>query len=64
VFKLARRRLTRREPVTIEWPHRFENLSIRRVYPGPHTIDVQVNGRVLGSSVIEIEERQNQPPPC
>ena len=59
VFKLTRRFLTRREPVTIEWRHRFENVSVRRIHAGPHTLDVQVNGRVLGSTVIEVDE----PPP-
>jgi hypothetical protein len=41
-------------PITITRRHRFEHVSIRRILPGPHVIDVQVNGRVLGSTTIEI----------
>jgi 3-methyladenine DNA glycosylase AlkC len=54
VFKLTRRRLEPGLPVTVTRRHRFEHLSIRRILPGPHVIDVQVNGRVLGSTTIEV----------
>jgi 3-methyladenine DNA glycosylase AlkC len=54
VFKLTRRRLEPGMPITITRRHRFEHVSIRRILPGPHVIDVQVNGRVLGSTTIEI----------
>ncbi|HEX7168847.1 MAG TPA: hypothetical protein VF230_17855 [Acidimicrobiales bacterium] len=54
VSKLTRRRLAPGERVTIARRHRFEHVSIRRIRPGPHTIDVQVNGRVLGSITVEV----------
>jgi 3-methyladenine DNA glycosylase AlkC len=54
VFKHARRRLDRGQPVAFTIRHRFEHVSIRLIRPGPHTIDVQVNGRVLGSVVIDV----------
>jgi 3-methyladenine DNA glycosylase AlkC len=50
VFKLTRRRLEPNRPVTISRRHPFEHVSIRRIKPGSHRIDVQVNGRVLGST--------------
>jgi 3-methyladenine DNA glycosylase AlkC len=53
VFKLARRRLEPDRPVTISRRHPFGHVSIRRINPGPHRIDVQVNGRVLGSTDLE-----------
>jgi 3-methyladenine DNA glycosylase AlkC len=56
VFKLTRRRLQPDEPVTITRAHRFANVSIRQLRPGPHTIDVQVNGRVLASAGLEVVE--------
>ncbi len=56
VFKLTRRRLEAGEPVKITRRHRFEHVSIRRIVPGTHTIDVQVNGRVLGSAAVEVTE--------
>lgn len=49
VFKLTRRRLEPARPVTISRAHRFDHVSVRRIHPGRHRIDVQVNGEVLGS---------------
>jgi 3-methyladenine DNA glycosylase AlkC len=54
VVKLTRRHLEPGQPVTISQQHPFEHVSIRRIYPGSHTIDIQVNGRVLGSASIEV----------
>ena len=56
VFKLTRRRLAPGAPVTITRTHRFEHVSVRRVHPGRHHIDVQVNGRVLGSRPVDVVE--------
>jgi 3-methyladenine DNA glycosylase AlkC len=54
VFKLARRRLQPGRPVTIRREHPFDHVSIRRIHPGVHGIDIQVNGRGLGSTAVEI----------
>jgi hypothetical protein len=54
VFKLTRRRLVPGEPATLTRSHRFEHVSIRQIRPGRHTIDVQVNGRVLGAIDLEV----------
>lgn len=54
VFKLARRRLEPGRPVTLRREHAFGHVSIRRIHSGPHAIDIQVNGRVLGSAAVEI----------
>ncbi|HVE46735.1 MAG TPA: hypothetical protein VNA57_08325 [Acidimicrobiales bacterium] len=54
VFKLTRRRLEPGRPVTITRAHSFGHVSIRRIHPGPHRIDVQVNGRVLGSAELDV----------
>jgi 3-methyladenine DNA glycosylase AlkC len=55
VFKLTRRRLLPGEPVTISRRHRFEHVSIRTIRPGPHPVDVQVNGRVLGTVTVLVD---------
>jgi hypothetical protein len=60
VFKLAHRRLERAQPVTLTLSHRFDHVSIRRIHPGPHTIDVQVNGHVLGSVIVDVDASHNQ----
>jgi 3-methyladenine DNA glycosylase AlkC len=54
VFKLARRRLEPGHPVAVTRRHAFRDVSIRRIRPGPHTVDVQVNGRVLGSVTVDV----------
>lgn len=54
VFKLSRRRLVPGTPVTLARRHRFEDVSIRSIHPGIHAIDVQVNGRVLGTARVEV----------
>lgn len=54
VFKLTRRRLAAGDVVTFRRRHRFENVSIRRIHPGTHTIDVQVNGRILGTTIVVV----------
>lgn len=56
VFKLTRRTLNPGAPIAITRRHRFEHVSIRRIHPGAHTIDVQVNGRVLGAVVIDVSD--------
>ena len=57
VFKLTRRRMEPVIPVTVVRRHRFEHVSIRRIHPGPHTIDVQVNGRILGSATVHVTDQ-------
>jgi len=54
VFKLTRRRLLPGQPATLTRRHRFEHVSIRRIHSGPHTIDVQINGHVLGTIDVDI----------
>jgi hypothetical protein len=54
VFKLTRRRLQPGRPTTITPRHRFEHVSIRRIHPGRHSIDVQVNGHVLGAVDVDV----------
>jgi hypothetical protein len=54
VFKLTRRRLQPGQPVTITRRHRFAHDSIRRILPGRHAIDVQVNGHLLGAIDIDV----------
>jgi 3-methyladenine DNA glycosylase AlkC len=56
VFKLTRRRLVAAEPVTVTRQHRFGHVSIRRIHPGRHSIDVQVNGRILGTVDLTVIE--------
>ena len=62
VFKLTRRRLTPGRPVTVSRRHRFEHVSIRRILPGRHVIDVQVNGRVLGSVEVDVLDDDRREP--
>ncbi len=54
VFKLTRRRLVTADPITLTRRHRFAHVSIRRIHPGRHTIDIQVNGRILGAVHLDV----------
>ena len=54
VFKLTRRRLAPGRPTTVTRRHRFEHVSIRRIHPGPHTLEIQVNGHIVGSAQINV----------
>lgn len=37
--------------------HRFREVSVRRLYPGTHRIDIQVNGRILAGADVELTDR-------
>ncbi|WP_035280459.1 DNA alkylation repair protein [Brevibacterium album] len=54
VFKLSVRDLPADRPVRFSRRHRFGHVSIRTIRPGPHRIEVQVNGRVLGETVVDV----------
>jgi len=49
-------------PERVARAHRFQHVSVRRIRPGPHTIDVQVNGRVLGSVTIDVTDAPDELP--
>ncbi len=54
VFKLTGVTITPGRPQSITRRHHFQPVSVRRIYPGTHRIEVQVNGRVLGGVDIEL----------
>ena len=54
VFKLTNRAIEPGRPLILTRQHRFREVSVRRLYPGTHRIDIQVNGRVLGGADIEL----------
>jgi 3-methyladenine DNA glycosylase AlkC len=54
VFKLTRRTLAPGERQTLIRRHPFGHVSIRQIRPGPHRIDVQLNGRVAASVAFDV----------
>jgi 3-methyladenine DNA glycosylase AlkC len=54
VFKLTTRTLRPDRPQSFVRRHRFREVSVRKIYPGTHRIEVQVNGRVLGGVDVEV----------
>jgi 3-methyladenine DNA glycosylase AlkC len=54
VFKLATRTLVPGTPERLVRRHAFRTVSVRRIHPGPHLVEVQVNGRVLGGTEVEV----------
>ena len=57
VFKLTSRALPAGDRVAVTKRHRFDHVSIRTIRPGLHRVELQVNGRVLGSADITINAR-------
>lgn len=54
VFKLATRTLEPAMPQRITRRHAFREVSVRRIHPGPHLVEIQVNGRVLGGAEVQV----------
>lgn len=54
VFKLTTRTLAPGETVTIEKKHALRPVTTRVHYPGQHTIEVQVNGQIVGGKGFEL----------
>lgn len=54
VFKLTTRTPQPGQPQTNLRRHRFRQVSVRRLYPGAHRIDIQVYGRLLGGADVEL----------
>jgi len=56
VFKLKTVELAPGETVTVSRKITFKQLSTRRVYPGPHAVEVQVNGPVRARLDFEVRD--------
>lgn len=54
VFKLTVRDLPAGEPVSFSRRHAFKHVSIRTIRPGPHRIEIQANGRILGATTVDV----------
>jgi len=54
VFKLKSATLEPGTGTTFIRDHRIREVTVRRIYPGPHLIEVQVNGRVLAAATVEV----------
>ncbi|WP_052666827.1 hypothetical protein [Nitriliruptor alkaliphilus] len=57
-YRLAERVLEPGVTCRLRRTQRFDHASIRTLYPGEHVIEVQVNGRVLGSCRLRLEETE------
>lgn len=54
VFKLRTQSLGPGETLQLTRRHSFAPVTVRRLYPGPHRVELQVNGRVLGDAAFEL----------
>jgi hypothetical protein len=54
VFKLTTRTVDPGSPQTITRRHHFRESSVRRLYPGVHRIDLQINGHTLASTNVTL----------
>lgn len=58
VFKWTTTSLGPAGPVELTKQHRFAHVSIRRIHPGLHRIEAQVNGVVLAETTVEVTDDQ------
>ncbi len=56
VYKLGQYRLAPDEHVTIEKKHPIKLMSTRTLYPGVHTLELQINGQSFGGKDFDIVE--------
>ena len=54
VFKLKRTVLEPGVETAFRREHRIREVSVRRIHPGPHLIEIQVNGKVLAAATVEV----------
>ena len=54
VFKLRRTVLEPEVETTFHREHRIRQVTTRKIHPGPHLIEVQVNGRVLAGASVQV----------
>jgi 3-methyladenine DNA glycosylase AlkC len=54
VFKLKKAVLEPGVEARFSREHRIREVSVRRIHPGPHLIEIQVNGKVLATTTIEV----------
>lgn len=56
VFKLARRQIAPGAAIDISRKHSFRAISTRVYYPGPHAIEIQINGQVSARANFTVTE--------
>ncbi len=56
VFKWGQRTLAGGEQTSLRKLHRFRETTVRRLYAGPHLIELQVNGVVVASVTVQVRE--------
>ncbi|MFC8847433.1 MULTISPECIES: DNA alkylation repair protein [unclassified Micromonospora] len=54
VFKLTTVTLQGGRARSVSRRHPFREVSVRRLHPGQHRIDIQINGRILGSTEVRL----------
>lgn len=55
VFKLATASLAAGETLTVDRRHSFKVITTRRYHPGPHAIELQINGRRFGRADFDLD---------
>jgi len=54
VFKWSKKSVAKGKPLKLKKAHSFEDFSTRKHYPGPHVVEIQINGVVMGRGVFEV----------
>ncbi len=54
VFKLKKTTLEPGVETAFRREHRIRQVSVRKIHPGPHLVEIQVNGKVLAAATVEV----------
>ncbi len=54
VFKLRRTVLEPGVGTAFHRKHRIRQVSVRKIHPGPHKVEIQVNGRILAQGTVQV----------
>lgn len=56
IFKLAKKTLKARETITLTKKHSLNLMSTRRLYPGQHSLSLQINGEKYPPTIFELKD--------
>lgn len=62
VFKLAIKNLKKGQVLTLKKKHSFKPITTRVYYPGPHEVEIMINGKLLGKATFTLKTKNSKKP--
>ncbi len=54
VFKWSKKTVVEGKTLKLKKAHSFQDFSTRKHYPGPHAVEIQINGEIMGRAEFEV----------